>query len=582
MVSPEHNPISRPAVSPDLPVFSDPLPFPDSYSSDNRRLSNGYATVSPRSTTPLLTLALSSIIAAGVQFGWALQLSLLTPYIQTLGIEHAFTSFIWLCGPITGLVVQPCVGVWSDKCTLRLGRRRPFIIGGALLICFAVIIIGFAADIGYFLGDNHKNCNYPVKRPRAVGVFIVGFWLLDLANNTVQGPARALLADLAGPEQRDTANAIFCLWMAIGNIIGFSTGASGSWSRVFPFVITQACCVPCGNLKAAFLVAVVFLALCTLITVFFAKEIPLVSSKPRSVEDTSPLLFSEQEKSVEMQVVRLSVEINHDTLGDVNGRVEFQQASDHEGGGNIGAGPGAVLVNLLTSIRQLPPEMKSVLLVMALCWLSWFPFFLFDTDWMGREVFHGDPLGDTEKANAYQQGVQRGAVGLLLNSIVLAAGSFFIDPLCKRLGSKLVWATSNFMIFIGMGSTAVISALAARRGHHMYENWAKSAAIAVFALLGLPLAVTYSVPYSITAELASESGGGQGLAMGVLNLAVVVPQMIVALGAGPWDDLFGGGNEPAFGFAALFAFTAGVIAWVKLPQLAEGGYRAAGVAHGFG
>ncbi|KAI5071028.1 hypothetical protein GOP47_0013279 [Adiantum capillus-veneris] len=201
---------------------------------------------------------------------------------------------------------------------------------------------------------------------------------------------------------------------------------------------------------------------------------------------------------------------------------------------------------------------------------------------MGREVFQGDPLGDTEEANAYQQGVQRGAIGLLLNSIVLAAGSFLIDPLCKHFGPKLVWAISNFMIFIGMGSTAIISALAARRGQHMYENWAKSAAIAVFAVLGLPLAVTYSVPYSITAELASESGGGQGLAMGVLNLAVVVPQMIVALGAGPWDGLFGGGNEPAFGFAALFAFTAGVVAWVKLPQLAKGGYRAAGVGHGFG
>lgn len=577
-MSEQQNPIFRSA---DPPAISDPLPLTDSYSSDNRRDSNGYATISPRST-PLLTLALSSIVAAGVQFGWALQLSLLTPYIQTLGIEHVFISFIWLCGPITGFVVQPCVGVWSDKCTMRLGRRRPFILGGALLICFAVTIIGFAADIGYFLGDSHKNCElYQVKRPRAAGVFIIGFWLLDLANNTVQGPARALLADLAGPEQRDTANAIFCLWMAIGNIIGFSTGASGSWHRVFPFVITQACCRACGNLKAAFLVAVVFLVLCTLITVIFAKEVPLVS-KVRRVEDASPLLSSEQEKSIEMQGVRLSIETDHGDHHDANGRVDLQQASDHDEGESTGVGPGAVLVNLLTSVRQLPPEMKGVLMVMALCWLSWFPFFLFDTDWMGREVFQGDPLGDADKAKAYQQGVQRGAFGLLLNSIVLAVGSFLIDPLCRRLGPKLVWAVSNFMIFIGMGSTALISALALPRGEKAYDDWAKSAAIVVFAILGLPLAVTYSVPYSITAELASESGGGQGLAMGVLNLAVVVPQMVVALGAGPWDGLFGGGNEPAFGFAALFAFTAGVVAWVKLPQLANGGYRAAGGGHGFG
>ncbi|KAF9592865.1 hypothetical protein IFM89_018419 [Coptis chinensis] len=197
-------------------------------------------------------LVLCCMVAAGVQFGWALQLSLLTPYIQTLGIQHAFSSFIWLCGPITGLVgvkfdfderelkpkidsleltggvfnglaqlrtffpiqecqkivkllgcyliwVQPCVGIWSDKCYSKYGRRRPFIFVGALMISVSVIIIGFSADIGYFLGDSKENCStYRGTRTRAAIIFVIGFWMLDLANNTVQGPARALLADLAG------------------------------------------------------------------------------------------------------------------------------------------------------------------------------------------------------------------------------------------------------------------------------------------------------------------------------------------------------------------------------------------------
>jgi len=184
----------------------------------------------------LVTLVLSCTVAAGVQFGWALQLSLLTPYIQTLGISHAFSSFIWLCGPITGLVVQPFVGIWSDKCTSKYGRRRPFILVGSFMISIAVIIIGFSADIGYLLGDSKEHCStFKGTRTRAAVVFIIGFWLLDLANNTVQGPARALLADLSGPDQRNTANAVFCLWMAIGNILGFSAGASGKWQEWFPF-----------------------------------------------------------------------------------------------------------------------------------------------------------------------------------------------------------------------------------------------------------------------------------------------------------------------------------------------------------
>lgn len=51
--------------------------------------------------------------------------------------------------------------------------------------------------------------------------------------------------------------------------------------------------------------------------------------------------------------------------------------------------------------------------------LSWFPFFLFDTDWMGREVYHGDPKGDDSAVKLYNQGVREGAFGLLLNSVRL-------------------------------------------------------------------------------------------------------------------------------------------------------------------
>ncbi|CDY41670.1 BnaC02g34840D [Brassica napus] len=473
----------------------------------------------------LVTLVLSCTVAAGVQFGWALQLSLLTPYIQTLGISHAFSSFIWLCGPITGLVVQPCVGIWSDKCTSKYGRRRPFILVGSLMISIAVIIIGFSADIGYLLGDAKEHCStFKGTRTRAAFVFIIGFWLLDLANNTVQGPARALLADLSGPDQRNTANAVFCLWMAIGNILGFSAGASGRWQEWFPFLTSTACCAACGNLKAAFLLAVVFLTICTLVTIYFAEEIPLASNNPTR---TSGLEHSKSN-------------------GTANG------------------------INL----RQLPPDMHSVLIVMALTWLSWFPFFLFDTDWMGREVYHGNPTGESLLVKLYGQGVREGAFGLLLNSVVLGFSSFLIEPMCQRMGARAVWALSNFTVFACMAGTAVISLMSLKDNsegneHILPNETTRTAAVIVFALLGFPLAITYSVPFSVTAEVTADSGGGQGLAIGVLNLAIVIPQMIVSLGAGPWDALFGGGNLPAFVLASVAAFAAGVIALRSLPTLSS-------------
>ncbi|KAI3516414.1 hypothetical protein L1887_15329 [Cichorium endivia] len=552
-------------------------------SDNSNRLSNGndsnYSSSpqgAPTENCSLITLILSCTVAAGVQFGWALQLSLLTPYIQTLGIGHAFSSFIWLCGPITGLVVQPCVGIWSDRCSSKYGRRRPFILVGSLMISIAVITIGFSADIGYLIGDTKEHCSvYKGTRTRAAFVFIIGFWMLDLANNTVQGPARALLADLAGPDQRNSANAIFCSWMAIGNILGFLSGSSGNWHRWFPFLKSRACCEACGNLKAAFLVAVIFLTFCTLVTLYFAKETPLPPKQHQRVSDSAPLLNSHHTNSIpensESKPLTNSIDHKLTKTTEVN---EDQVESFNNS-------PGAVLVNLLTSLRHLPIGMHSVLIVMALTWLSWFPFFLFDTDWMGREVYHGDPKGDAGKVQAYDEGVREGAFGLLLNSVVLGISSFLIEPMCQWLGSRLVWALSNFVVFACMAGTAVITLISVGESQQIGENESiKNASLVIFAILGLPLAITYSVPFSVTAELTADTGGGQGLAIGVLNLAIVIPQMVVSLGAGPWDALFGGGNVPAFVLASVSALAAGVYASLKLPTLSSNSYKQTGFHFG--
>lgn len=141
-----------------------------------------HATPEAQSPVPMRKIIMVAAIAAGVQFGWALQLSLLTPYVQLLGIPHKFSSFIWLCGPISGMIVQPLVGYYSDKCTSRFGRRRPFIAGGALLVIVAVFLIGFAADIGHAAGDHIGKGS----KPRAIVIFVVGFWVLDVANNMLQ------------------------------------------------------------------------------------------------------------------------------------------------------------------------------------------------------------------------------------------------------------------------------------------------------------------------------------------------------------------------------------------------------------
>ncbi|PPD76699.1 hypothetical protein GOBAR_DD26380 [Gossypium barbadense] len=329
----------------------------------------------------------------------------------------------------------------------------------------------------------------------------------------------------------------------------------------------------------------VFLFFCTAVTILFAKEVPLPppANESTHLSDSAPLLDDSTQNGFQHSNSKSDVSTvanaNRSTAENGYERVsKLRHANSKDTNAQnevFSDGPGAVLVNLLTSLRHLPPAMHSVLIVMALSWLSWFPFFLFDTDWMGREVYHGDPKGNAAEIKLYDQGVREGAFGLLLNSVVLGVSSFFIRPMCQRMGSRLVWATSNYTVFACMAITGIISLVSVKEYtqgiEHVIGGSAaiRIAALVVFTLLGFPLAITYSVPFSVTAELTADSGGGQGLAIGVLNLAIVIPQMIVSLGAGPWDALFGGGNIPAFILASFCALAAGVIATLRLPDLSS-------------
>ncbi|CAM6098669.1 unnamed protein product [Calypogeia fissa] len=505
---------------------------------------------------PLKALAQVASVAAGVQFGWALQLSLLTPYVQELGIPHQFASLIWLCGPISGMFVQPIIGHYSDQCTSSYGRRRPFILTGAILVICAVLVIGYSADIGYLIGDNLTKS----MKPRAIVIFVVGFWLLDLANNTLQGPCRALLADYTGKDQRRTrrANAFFSLFMAVGNVLGFATGAYDNWGKWLPFTLTTACDTPCANLKSAFLLGTVILIITTILSLTAAEEIPWSpqsnGSKAIANDPSTPLLSNKPANGQQSSDGVAKVEDPEDDDED------DEQVSE------------ALFWELVVALRDLPRIMWYILLVTALTWLAWFPFLLFDTDWMGREVYLGEPTGsDSDPLSVlYYAGVHMGSLGLMLNSVVLGLTSLMIDFMCQKLSPKRVWGLANAIMAICFASTAIITMAAKnaslQEGYTGPPDSILVAALAVFGLLGMPLAVTYSVPYALTATYAEKTGGGQGLSMGVLNLAVVTPQVIVSIGSGPFDALFGGGNLPSFLLGSISALVGAIAAVLILPR----------------
>ncbi|KAL6962045.1 general substrate transporter [Sarracenia purpurea var. burkii] len=198
-----------------------------------------------------------ALIVAGVQSCWTLQLSLLTPYSQLIGIPLTWAPFILLFGSISGMIVQPVVGYYSDRCTSRFGRRRPFISAGAALVAIAVFLIGFAEDLGHLFADS---LNRPSKPP-TIAVFVVGFWILGVGNDMVHGPCRALLADLSGDDQRRTrtANYLYSFFMAVGNVLGVAAGSFTHLHKAFPFTKTDACDIDCASIKSCFFFSIALL-----------------------------------------------------------------------------------------------------------------------------------------------------------------------------------------------------------------------------------------------------------------------------------------------------------------------------------
>ncbi|CAL0316705.1 unnamed protein product [Lupinus luteus] len=485
----------------------------------------------------LIKMVAVASIAAGIQFGWALQLSLLTPYVQLLGVPHAWSSVIWLCGPISGLLVQPTVGYYSDRCKSRFGRRRPFILAGAIGVAIAIIFIGFAADFGYGLGDDLTK----KTRPRAVGFFVTGFWILDMANNMLQGPCRAFLGDLSAGDQSKirTANSIFSFFMAIGSILGYAAGSYSRLYRVFPFTETKACNVYCANLKSCFFIAITLLLVLVIIACVYVKEIPLTS------------------------------------LTVVNDNVDEPNTS--------------CLRLMFGAFKEMKRPMWMLMIVTFMNWIAWFPWLLYDTDWMGREVYGGD-AGD----KLFDMGVHDGSLGLMLNSIVLGVMSLAIEPLSRVLGGvKRLWGLVNMLLAVCLAMTVLISKEAkAHRAFAMATGGKKDSpppasvrggALAVFSILGIPLAITFSVPFALASIFSSTTGAGQGLSLGTLNLAIVIPQMIVSTISGPLDGAFskgGKGNLPAFVMGAIAAAASGVMAIVLLPTPPPQGFAKTAIVGG--
>ncbi len=196
------------------------------------------AQVLPRlSVTQLINLIIGGI---GLQFAWAMQINLTGRVVEPLGANAAILGLMWLAGPITGIIIQPVIGTISDNIWTKFGRRRPFLLIGAILGSLALIAFPFSPSLLF-----------------AASIL----WIIDACVNISQTPHRALVPDIAPPEQYSMANSFFSFGAGFGAIAVY--GLPFFLKTLFDYQMT---------IKQQFIMSAIVLTLTMSWTCFTTKE----------------------------------------------------------------------------------------------------------------------------------------------------------------------------------------------------------------------------------------------------------------------------------------------------------------------
>lgn len=142
----------------------------------------------------------------GIQCGFGLQNANASRILQTFGADVHELSWFWLVAPITGMIVQPLVGHYSDKTWGRLGRRRPYFLIGAVLAAIGMCIMPNSAAFASYIS--------------ALWVGAGMLFMMDASINVAMEPFRALVADKLSTDQRTAGFAIQTILIGLGAVIG--------------------------------------------------------------------------------------------------------------------------------------------------------------------------------------------------------------------------------------------------------------------------------------------------------------------------------------------------------------------------
>ncbi|XP_077384110.1 solute carrier family 45 member 4-like isoform X3 [Festucalex cinctus] len=167
---------------------------------------------------PLHRWVMHGAVMFGREFCYAMETALVTPVLLQIGLPEQYYSLTWFLSPILGLIFTPVMGSASDRCTLRWGRRRPFILALCIGVMFGMALFLNGSLIGLSIGDR------PSSQPMGIILTVLGVVVLDFCADACDGPIRAYLLDVADTEEQDMALNIHAFSAGLGGALGYMLG----------------------------------------------------------------------------------------------------------------------------------------------------------------------------------------------------------------------------------------------------------------------------------------------------------------------------------------------------------------------
>jgi maltose/moltooligosaccharide transporter len=434
----------------------------------------------------------------GIQMGFALQNANTSRIFETLGADTKNLAIYWLAAPVTGLIMQPIIGYYSDRTwSARWGRRRPYFAIGAILGTLALLMMPNSPALWI-----------------AVGVL----WIMDASINITMEPFRAFVGDLLPDEQRTSGFAMQSFFIGIGALVAsFMPWIFANWlgiSNTAPEGV-----IP-DSVKYAFYIGALMYFITVMWTVFSTKEYP-----PEEDENhDAPAMADDEKEHYAAKFMRLGVIMLvigagfsvivaltgiDEQLHVLGGGLAFFGLVHIIGGSLTNRGrTKAALVHIVKDFNTMPKTMVQLAVVQFFSWFALFSMWIYTTSAVTSHVY-----GTTDTTSElYNDGADM--VGNLFGGYNgIAALAAILLPFVARATSRKV----THMLALICGGLGLISIYFI---HEPETLWLSMVGV------GIAWASILSMPYAIlSGSLPPEK---MGYYMGVFNFFIVIPQIVAA------------------------------------------------------